>query len=232
MTEFQRPKLLAETVRDHLRELIVRGDLRLGQAISERQLAERLSVSKTPVREALAQLRSEGLVQIFPQRGAFVFTLSGDEVADICDFRQPIETAAVKLAIRRHPNDVLYEVAEIVDEMQAHLARGDVQGYLDLDSRFHLTFFKYCGNSYFVETYKRYAGKIAALRTHLAVKPSHTQLSMQEHEAILSAIRNGSIEETVSILNKHIDRTRKTYTAEITDIAAADTSLAAWEGSK
>lgn len=222
MTGFERPKLLTETVRDHLRDLIVRGDLKLGEAISERQLAERLSVSKTPVREALAQLRSEGLVQIFPQRGAFVFTLGGDEVADICDFRQPIETAAVKLAIARHPNDVLFEVSQIVGEMRQRLDEGDVKRYLDLDSRFHMTFFKYCGNSYFVETYRRYSGKIAALRTHLAVKPSHTRLSMQEHEAILDAIRNGSLEETVRILNQHIDRTRTTYTAEITDIAAAD----------
>lgn len=232
MTEFQRPKLLTETVRDHLRELIVRGDLKLGQAISERQLAELLHVSKTPVREALAQLKSEGLVQIVPQKGAFVFTLSGDEVADICDFRQPIETAAIKLAIGRHPNDLLFEISEIVDDMRIQLERGNVQAYLDLDSRFHLTFFKYCDNAYFVETYKRYAGKIAALRTHLAIKPTHTQLSMQEHEAILSAIQNGSVKETVSILVKHIDRTRKTYTAEITDIAAADTPPSGKEGAR
>ncbi|MCV0426987.1 MAG: FCD domain-containing protein, partial [Roseibium sp.] len=163
---------------------------------------------------------------------AFVFTLGGDEVADICDFRQPIETAAVKLAITRHPNDVLFEISEIVGEMRQRLNEGDVQRYLDLDSKFHMTFFKYCGNSYFIETYRRYSGKIAALRTHLAVKPSHTQLSMQEHKAILDAFRNGSVDETVRILNQHIDRTRTTYTAEITDIAVADSHSNSKAGAK
>jgi DNA-binding GntR family transcriptional regulator len=222
MMDFERPKLLTETVLEHLRELIVRGDLRLGEAISERQLAERLGVSKTPVREALAKLKSEGLVQIFPQRGAFVFTLGGNEVANLCDFRQPIETAAAKLAISRKPNDVLFEISDIVDQMRESLSRQDFRAYLDLDSAFHLTFFKHCGNSYYEETYKRYAGKIAALRTHLAVKPAHTQLSMREHEEILATIKNGSVDQTIRILSHHIDRTRRTYSAGVVDIAAED----------
>src|SRR5919204_2437086 len=82
----ERPKSLAETVLAHLRSSIVHGDLELGQPLSERQLADELGVSKTPVREALAQLRNEGLVLIYPQRGAFVFTLSAREVAELCEF--------------------------------------------------------------------------------------------------------------------------------------------------
>ncbi|QDG75388.1 GntR family transcriptional regulator [Labrenzia sp. PHM005] len=222
MTGFKRPKLLAQTVLDHLRNLIVQGDLKLGEAISERQLAERLQVSKTPVREALAQLRSEGLVQIFPQKGAFVFTLGGDEVAKLCDFRLPIEIAAAKLACQRDLHGVRDELAKVVCEMRDALSRGDTRAYLDLDTAFHSVFLNHCGNPYLVDTYKRFAGKIAALRTHLAVKPFHTKLSMQEHEEILESLDGGSITQTINILSHHIDRTRVTYSVGVHDIAAAD----------
>ena len=80
MRPIERPRSLTGTVLAQLRESIVSGDLELGAALSERVLAEKLGVSKTPVREALAQLRVEGLVRIYPQRGAYVFTLSARRV--------------------------------------------------------------------------------------------------------------------------------------------------------
>ena len=95
MQRISRPPSLAETVLERLRSDIVRGALGLGELLSERVLAEKLGVSKTPVREALAQLRQEGLVRIVPQRGAFVFSLSASEVIAICEFRQTLEAAAL-----------------------------------------------------------------------------------------------------------------------------------------
>jgi DNA-binding GntR family transcriptional regulator len=71
--------------------------------LSERKISEELGVSKSPVREALAQLRDEGLVDIEPQKGARVFTLSEEEVIQICDFRQAIESASFELALQRDP---------------------------------------------------------------------------------------------------------------------------------
>ena len=97
MERISRPPSLAETVLDRLRADIVRGALGLGELLSERVLAEKLGVSKTPVREALAQLRQEGLVRIVPQRGAYVFSLSAPEVIAICEFRQTLEAAALRM---------------------------------------------------------------------------------------------------------------------------------------
>ena len=103
MKPIERPESLTESVVKRLREAIVSGDFELGQPLSERQLAELLEVSKTPVREALAQLRLEGLVRILPQRGAFVFTLSQQEVVEICELRQALEASALRAAIERNP---------------------------------------------------------------------------------------------------------------------------------
>lgn len=222
MTRIKRPKSLAETVLHQLRDSIVQGDLALGQPLSERQLADDLGVSKTPVREALAQLRNEGLVLIYPQRGAFVFTLSAREVHQICEFRSAVEAAALGLALARGADGFVADIDKIVGEMAAAQRRGDQRLYLSLDTRFHATFFEHCGNSYLRDSYERYVGKIAALRTHLAGKPLHTKMSFQEHRQMLETIRLGDVAATLAILDAHIDRTRQTYSNGIEDIVAAD----------
>ena len=222
MPGIERPKSLTETVLAHLREQIIQGDLELGSALPERQLAEKLMVSKTPVREALAQLRSEGLVRILPQRGAYVFTLSSREVVEICEFRLAIESSALAFAIERNRVPLTEDLGRIVEQMALAQASGDMRAYLRLDTAFHAIFFTHCRNQYLRDSYERYVGKIAALRTHLATKPLHTKLSFQEHKRILSVVRSGTVTAALEILKAHIGRTRETYSEEVEDIAAAD----------
>ena len=214
MDEIKRPKLLTELVLNYLRELIVQGDLKLGEAISERQLTTRLKVSKTPVREAIARLMVEGLVESNPQKGASVFTLSIDEVSRLCNFRQILENSALTLALSRSKQELILEMSEIVDEMHDAQARLDTRRYLGLDTRFHLAPFNHCDNRFLVETYMRHAGKIEALRTHMAAKPMHTHLSMTEHESLLIALSDVDSQKALDILEAHIDRIRRTYTKE------------------
>jgi DNA-binding GntR family transcriptional regulator len=226
MRRIERPKSLAETALERLRSSIVHGDLALGQALSERQLADELGISKTPVREALAQLRAEGLVRVVPQRGAVVFTLSAREVAEICEFRQALETAALQHAVERARAPFATALGRIVRDMAAAQKRGDRRTYLDLDTRYHGAFFQFCGNAYLRDSYERYGGKIAALRTHLAIKPLHTQLSFREHEEMQASIARGDIAATLATLDVHLGRTRQTYSEGIEDIAAADRTQA------
>lgn len=222
MRPIERPRSLTETVLTQLREAIVSGDLELGSALSERVLAMKLAVSKTPVREALAQLRLEGLVRIYPQRGAYVFTLSAREVIEICEFRQTLETAALRLAVERRPNDLVDELRAVVAEMEVARGRKDTRAYLRADTRFHQVFFRHCGNSYLVDTYELHIGKIAALRTHLAVKPLHTEMSYAEHCELTELLANGQLSKALDVLDVHIHRTKTTYSAGIDDIAMAD----------
>lgn len=222
MKPIERPESLTESAVKRLRDAIVSGDFELGQALSERQLAQMLEISKTPVREALAQLRREGLVRILPQRGAFVFTLSQQEVLEICELRQALEASALKAAMERNARSFAAALGASVQRMTRARERGDLKGYLNEDTAFHLSFFDHCGNSLMAETYGNFVGKIAALRTHLAHKPQHTELSFREHEAMLDAVSRGGAVEALTILDVHIARTKETYSAGVTDIAAAD----------
>jgi DNA-binding GntR family transcriptional regulator len=90
-----------------------------------------------------------------------------------------------------------------------------------MDTEFHLAFFANCGNAYLQNAYGLYAGKIAALRTHLADKPKHTQLSLEEHGEIVRAVRSNDVSGLIRILDYHIGRTQETYEIGIEDISKA-----------
>lgn len=222
MQPIERPESLSESVTKRLRASIVSGDLALGQPLSERQLAGLLEVSKTPVREALAQLRLEGLVRILPQRGAFVFTLSQREVVEICELRQALEASALRQAMERNPARFVEALGAVVVKMRKARKRRDEKTYLTEDTNFHLCFFSHCGNTLMEQNYGMFVGKIAALRTHLAHKPQHTELSFREHEAMLEAVASNDAATALQVLDVHIARTKETYSAGVTDIAAAD----------
>ncbi len=207
----ERPKSLRELALEHLRNSIIDGSLKMGQILSERKISEELGVSKSPVREALAQLRDEGLVSIEPQKGARVFSLSGSEVTQICDFRQAIETAAFELALSRDPDGLADSMERVVKDMAHARSRRDEREYLALDTAFHQLIFEHAGNDYLTASYTRYIGKIAALRTHLSKLPQHTELSFEEHQKIAVAVRKGDMAKIKLLLVEHIDRTRQAY---------------------
>jgi len=207
----KRPKSLRELALEYLRKSIIDGTLKMGQILSERKISEELGVSKSPVREALAQLRDEGLINIEPQKGARVFSLSDDEVSQICDFRLAIEMAAFELALSRNNKALSEDMAQIVKRMITERSRGNEKAYLELDNTFHQIIFEHAGNDYLTASYTRFIGKIAALRTHLSKLPKHTDLSFEEHQDILIAVLKGDLSHIKSLLVKHIDRTRSAY---------------------
>ncbi|RTL98989.1 GntR family transcriptional regulator [Ancylobacter aquaticus] len=219
MAELERPPSLTALVTEHVRNMIVRGQVPLGASISERSISAELKVSKTPVREALAQLRNEGLVTIVPQSGVRVFTLSSREVRAICAFRRVTETAALHFAMAENAGELLADLERIEREMLRALGDGDVRRYLDLDTAFHLAFFAHCGNPYLQNAYGLYVGKIAALRTHLAGRPQHTSLSLAEHTQIVAAVRDRDMARLSAILDAHLARTQETYEIGVEDIS-------------
>jgi len=217
----KRPQSLRELALEHLRTSIVNGTLKMGQVLSERIISDELGVSKSPVREALAQLRDEGLVTIEPQKGAKVFTLSNEEVAQICDFRQAIETAACELALTRNPEGLADDLEQVVAKMEDARKKGRIATYLALDTTFHELIFKHCQNDYLSASYSRYGGKIAALRTHLSDLPQHTKLSFDEHKLLAKAVRKRDEKKIRRLLAEHIDRTRHVYSNSNKDAEAS-----------
>lgn len=200
------PKSLTELAVARLREAIVEGDLALGARISEASLAAALGISKTPVREALARLQTEGLVTISPRRGTVVFMVSAAEVGAISELRQTLEATALSLAIARSRRPFVADLTKVVEQMTAAHARSDDRQYLRLDAAFHEQFFRHCHNSYLADAYRLIAAKIAALRTHLSVRPLQIEDSFDEHRAILEAAGKGDANRAIAVLDHQIAR--------------------------
>ncbi|MGD9100781.1 MAG: GntR family transcriptional regulator, partial [Anaerolineae bacterium] len=124
---------LVETLRDE----IIRGDFVPGQYLRLEEIATRFDVSTMPVREALRDLEAEGLVTIFPHRGATVTQLSADELQDIYDIRVALEEMATRLAVPLVTEATLTELTTLVERMENHV--GDVATLVKLNHQFHLT---------------------------------------------------------------------------------------------
>ncbi len=194
----------------------------MGGALSETTLATALGISRTPIREALMRLKTEGLVRVVPQKGTFVFTADAREIRDICDLRAALEPPALRLAVQRAPQPFAARLDEIVGHMRARLETGKVSEYLALDTRFHWAFFEFCENAYLCQAYKVIAAKMATLRNRLGRDPDHTAKSLTEHAAIAAAVSAADVDGALRVLDGHIGRKQGSYWADPEAVAGGE----------
>lgn len=206
-----RPKSLTEIVADSLRDWVISGDMELGSQLSEARIAQDLSVSRTPVREAINRLEMEGLLTVEPQRGTFVFSLEPAELAKLCDARLSLESAALGYAMQADRAALAERLSACVDEMSKARAAEDVALYLKLDSSFHQILFDCADNRFLNDAYQTIAQKMAALRNRLGRHPDHMAKSYREHQEICQAISAGDEAAAQEILRLHIGRKEGSY---------------------
>lgn len=215
------PDSLCDIAATAIREAIITGRYGLGEAISENSLSELLGISKTPIREALAKLKHEGLVTIVPRKGTFVFTMGVDEVAQLGFYRFALESTALDLAMAGHQDDLLAALKSISTAMTAARSAGKTAEYLGLDGQYHNAIVERCDNLYLIEGYQAIVGRTEALRTHLSRHPTHTEKSMGEHIEMIGLLEQGDLATTKQVLKRHVTRGERTYADGIQDIAAA-----------
>ena len=207
-----RPQSLAATVAERLRQAIIDMELPLGSELSEVGLAEKLGVSRTPVREALSLLQLQGMVTIIPQRGSYVFFPTEQDLIDVCEYRIVIEQRAVSFSLARARDATLAVLRESLAAMEAARAAKDAVAYSRADTLFHEAFIKNCRNRYLQEGYALAAGPIATLRAHLSVPLAGVQdRSFVEHQAIAKGFAQGDVVAMDTLLVRHILGTRESY---------------------
>jgi DNA-binding GntR family transcriptional regulator len=202
---------LAEQATEQIRGLIVRGDFQLGEALSETALATALGVSKTPIREALLRLKADGLVDVQPQRGTFVFRMSVTEVEALSEFRDVLEIAALRLGMCRGPKVLGGTLKRIVADMSAALAADQAAKYCELDESFHDSIIARCGNHHVVRSYAPVAVRMQALRYRLARYPSLNTDSLRQHRMIAQMVDRGLRAKAEQVLKQHIAQTVQDY---------------------
>lgn len=222
METVERPKSLTSMVIDRLRNSIVDGTIQPGSLLSEKQVADLLGTSKTPVREAFAHLQSLGLMEILPQKGGVVFRPSLEQVRELCEIRLELEVSALRMSMERDRPAFTNHLAHIVQKMIDAYDVNDSLPYQQLDNEFHYSFFSHCGNSLLAKAYDLFSPRICALRTHLSTpQPYLLNRSFEEHKMLLEFVKRNDLASAILLLREHINRTRECHSRLLTETSAA-----------
>lgn len=181
-------EVLHLAVAQRLRALIVEGGIAPGQKLNERELAERLQVSRTPLREALKLLTAEGLVEHLPNRGAIAVQLSADDVAHAFELMAALEGLSGELACARISAEEVAELQALNFEMRAHHARRDLPAYYRLNAQIHQAINRAARNPVLSEVYDRLNARLQALRFSSNFDTEKWDAAVRDHDAMIEAL--------------------------------------------
>lgn len=198
------PENLTQQAFKYIRNEIIRGKLGGRQHLTETYFAERFGISKSPVREALNRLESEGLITIVPRRGAFVVDLSIQDVEEIFDLREALETLVVKDAVL--DAKVLGHMRAAVESAKKFREENDKANYIRVDAAFHMTLVEACTNSRLKKILENMFNQMLIVRCRTFELTSHTSVSQHLH--ILKALEQGKRDGAANLMAEHIRTVR------------------------
>jgi DNA-binding GntR family transcriptional regulator len=195
----------AEAVYRKLLHKIFSRQLRPGQRLPEVLVAEQLEVSRTPVREALRRLANEGLVVLIPNVGASVVTPTRTEMLDTYEVRNVLECLAVRRAAERISAVQLARLEEKIEEETRVFAQRDLEAYIEINNAFHRIIAEASGNLALADTIENYLARTFVYMVFFeSFFDFDTNPSLEEHRAILEALRARDSEEAVRLMDRHI----------------------------
>jgi DNA-binding GntR family transcriptional regulator len=203
-----------------LRDLIVEGELAAGTRIPERLLCERFGVSRTPLREALKVLASEGLVELLPNRGARVATLSERDVDDMFQVMAALESLSGALACARITDAEIAEIRALHYEMLAHYMRRRLPEYFRLNQQIHEAILDAARNPVLKATYQGLAGRIRRARYAANMSDERWAAAVAEHEAMLDALDARDAARLAALLGAHLRNKSEVVRASIAAAAS------------
>ncbi|MGA1198151.1 MAG: GntR family transcriptional regulator [Candidatus Latescibacterota bacterium] len=197
--------LLKDRAYEALKELILQEVFPPGSFLSERQLATRLEMSKTPIRAALERLETEGLVSVSPQQGILVRETSVHEVVDIFDVRIALERFAMhRIAGMLSPAQQL-QVQENLDAQKKALEEGDVPVFTELDADFHLMLCGFLGNREVVQVMRRLRDRLYRIALQVLLHDvGRIRSSYDEHKKILDMLIQGDGVSAADLVESHL----------------------------
>ena len=198
---------LTKSVTNRLRDMIAQDELPAGQRIRERALAQTLQVSRTPLREALKVLATEGLVELFPNRGAVVSNPDPAEVQDLLQVLGVLEALGGELACLRASDKEIAEVQALHYEMLAAYARKDRLAYFKVNQQIHKAIVAISGNASLIETHARINARLYRVRYRSNSRNTKWDVAIEEHDAILAALQARNGKALSQILRSHLGST-------------------------
>jgi DNA-binding GntR family transcriptional regulator len=196
--------LLKRQAYEELKKMILHEIFPPGTFLSERQLSQRLQMSKTPIRAALERLEMEGFVSVAPQQGILVRGLSMDEVVDLFDIRRALETFVVRQLAGRLARDQVRQLEANLEAQERSARREDLTDYTRLDADFHLMLCRFHGNQEIEKVIMRLRDKMFQVVARVSRTPGRSITSYGEHVAILDAVVREEGELAATRMDEHL----------------------------
>ncbi|MET9605093.1 GntR family transcriptional regulator [Streptomyces sp. NPDC006512] len=196
----------ADRVYRHVKQGVLERRYEGGVLLTEGEVAEAVGVSRTPVREALLRLETEGLLKLYPKKGALVLPVSAQEIADVIETRLLVEEFTVRRAVPAPPA-LLERLAALLAEQRRHAADGDIAAMMTADRCFHAEIVRHAGNQILSRLYDQLRDRqlrmgVALLHAH----PDRVERTLAEHAEILDALRAGDVEAAAAAVRGHVGR--------------------------
>lgn len=200
---------LRDVVFNTLRQAILKGELKPGERLMEIALAERLGVSRTPIREAMRKLEQEGLVVMIPRRGAQVASITEKDLNDVLEVRIALENMAVEKACSRMTEDSIGKLWLAAKTFERTMKDGDLVKLAEADESFHDIIYQASDNYRLVQTLNNFKEQLYRYRVeYLKEEETRNQL-VKEHEKLYRAIKERDIQEAKEVAFCHIENQRQ-----------------------
>ena len=196
---------LRDVVFNTLRQAILRGELKPGERLMEIQLANKLGVSRTPIREAIRKLELEGLVLMIPRKGAEVAKISESNLRDVLEVRRSLEELAAELACQRMDAEALKDLEDAQKAFIQAVESGETMTMAEADEHFHDVIYMGTDNTRLVQILNNLREQMYRYRLEYIKDADKRQILMVEHEHILKALTLRHIQEAKMAVREHID---------------------------
>ena len=195
---------LRDVVFHTLREAILKGDLKPGERLMELQLAEKLGVSRTPIREAIRMLEQEGLAVTMPRRGAEVAKMTLKDMEDVLEIREALDELAVQVACTRITQEQLEQLKRTKDSFAKATKNGGVKQIAQEDVKFHDVIYEATGNPKLVSLLNNLREQIYRYRVEYLKDRRNYPTLIEEHEKIVEALEARDVDRVTKEMHRHV----------------------------
>ena len=206
---------LRDVVFNTLRKAILTGELKPGEHLMEIHLANKLGVSRTPIREAIRKLELEGLVIMIPRRGALVAQITEKDLKDVLEVRRALDALCAELACERITQEEKQQLKAACDEFEKATKTGDTTTIAAADVKLHEIIVEATGNRRLIQMIKKLSDQMYRYRfEYIKEKDQHNNL-IEEHRMIYESIINNDKEQAARAAKVHIDNQEKSIIKQI-----------------
>ena len=200
---------LRDVVFNTLRRAILKGELKPGERLMEITLADKLGVSRTPIREAIRKLELEGLVVMAPRKGAKVASITERDLNDVLEVRKGMEVLAISLACKRITGEELEKLETIEQSFQKLIESGNLTELAEMDVKFHDTIYQATNNQRLVQLLNNLREQMYRYHMEYLKDIAVRRTLAEEHKAICRALRERDEQQAEEYVSIHIDNQQK-----------------------